>query len=345
VAGTIAAVTNNANGVAGVAYGAKVQPVRALGRCGGYTSDIADGIIWASGGTVTGLPVNSTPARVINLSLGGSGACDDTTRAAVDGARGRGAVVVVAAGNSNVDVSNSSPANCQGVIAVAAVDRSGGKAYYSNFGLGITLAAPGGDMRSSGTNGVLSTWNLGTTTPGADAYAFSSGTSMATPHVSAVAALMFSANPGLKPGQVKQLLKSSARAFPATCSQCGAGIVDAGAAVSSALAALHPSLVSSANPSVAGGVVTFTVTVTGDTFKMALFKVGVAGTYGAATTNYTDMTGNSDETSGTGYSAGGTALTNVDPVASSPSAYTTFSPNPSWTSATLTSAGVNPAIA
>jgi len=82
-----------------------------------------------------------------------------------------------------------------------------------------------------------------------------------------------------------------------------------------------------------------TVTVVGDTFKMALFKVGVAGTYGAASTNYTDMTGNTDETSGTGYVAGGTALTNVDPVASSPSAYTTFSPNPSWTSASFSTIG------
>lgn len=82
-----------------------------------------------------------------------------------------------------------------------------------------------------------------------------------------------------------------------------------------------------------------TVTVTGDTFKMALFKVGIAGTYGAASTNYTDMTGNADETSGTGYTAGGTALTNVDPVASSPSAYTTFSPNPTWTSASFSTIG------
>jgi serine protease len=261
VAGTIAAVANNANGVAGVAYGAKVQPVRALGRCGGYTSDIADGIVWASGGAVASLPLNLTPARVINLSLGGSGACGATTLAAIDGARDRGAVVVVAAGNSNVNASNSSPANCAGVIAVAAVDRSGGKASYSNYGAGITLAAPGG---GGGANGVVSTWNVGTTTPGADAYAYASGTSMATPHVSAVAALMFSANPGLKPGQVERLLQSSARAFPATCSSCGAGIVNAGAAVSSAIAALHPSIVSSANPSAAGGLVTFTVTVTGD---------------------------------------------------------------------------------
>src|SRR5882757_8889775 len=82
-----------------------------------------------------------------------------------------------------------------------------------------------------------------------------------------------------------------------------------------------------------------TITSVGDIFKMALFKVGVAGTYGAASTNYTDMTGNTDETSGTGYVAGGTALTNVDPTASSPSAFTTFSPNPSWTSASFSTIG------
>lgn len=80
-------------------------------------------------------------------------------------------------------------------------------------------------------------------------------------------------------------------------------------------------------------------TVVGDTFKMALFKVGIVGTYGAASTNYTDMTGNTDETSGAGYTAGGTTLTNVDPVASSPSAYTNFSPNPTWTSASFSTIG------
>lgn len=278
VAGTIAAVTNNASGVAGVAYGARFQPVRSLGRCGGYTSDIADAISWASGGTVNDVPPNANPARVINLSLGGGGACAITTQSAINGARSRGAVIVVAAGNSNANVSTSSPANCQGVIAVAAVDRSGGKASYSNYGAGITLAAPGG---GGGANGVLSTWNVGTTTPGADAYAYASGTSMATPHVSAVAALMFSANPGLKPGQVEQLLQSSARAFPATCSPCGAGIVDAGAAVSSAISALHPSLASSANPSVVGQSVTFTVTVTGDSPTGAVQFVDGSSTLGS----------------------------------------------------------------
>ena len=286
VAGTIAAVTNNASGVAGVAHGARFQPVRALGKCGGYTSDIADGILWASGAPGR-YPTNLTPAKVINLSLGGTATCDTTTQAAIKTARARGAVIVVAAGNGNTDVSTSSPANCVGVIAVAAVGRDGGKAYYSNYGTGVALAAPGGNMGYAGDpNGVLSTRNTGTTTPvdspDGDSYGYLQGTSMATPHVSAVAALMFSANPGLKPGQVEQLLKSSARAFPATCSQCGAGIVDAGAAVNSAIAALHPSLASSANPSMAGGVVTFTVTVTGDSPTGTVQFIDGGSTLGSA---------------------------------------------------------------
>jgi serine protease len=263
VAGTIAAVTNNANGVAGVAYGAKEQPVRALGRCGGYTSDIADGIIWASGGTVAGLPLNPTPARVISMSLDGSGACDATTQAAIDGARSRGTVVVVAAGNSNADVANFSPASCSGVIAVASVGRSGGKAHYSNFGAGVDVAAPGGDTTGGiTTNGVLSTLNTGTTTPGTDTYAYYQGTSMATPHVSGLVALMLAKNPGLTPDQVKSALKSTARPFPATCSQCGAGIVDASAAVSIASTfALLPAVTTNA----ATGITTTSATLNSTT--------------------------------------------------------------------------------
>jgi serine protease len=234
VAGTIAAVTNNAAGVAGVAFGAKVQPVRVLGKCGGYTSDIADGITWASGGTVSGVPANPTPARVINMSLGGSGSCSTTTQNAVNGARSRGTVVVVAAGNSNLNASNFNPANCAGVVTVAATDRNGAKAYYSNFGAAVDVAAPGGDVRAAATNGVLSTLNSGTTTPGADSYAWYQGTSMATPHVAATVALMLQKNAALTPDQAESLLKSSARAFPGTCSQCGSGIVDANAAVSAA---------------------------------------------------------------------------------------------------------------
>lgn len=231
VAGTIAAVTNNAAGVAGIAYGAKILPLRALGRCGGYTSDIADALVWGAGGSVSGLPTNTKPAKVLSLSLGGQGACDTTTQTAINTARNRGATVVVAAGNSNADASGFTPANCSGVITVASVGRSGAKAYYSNYGSIVTLAAPGGDMSTGTANGILSTFNSGTTTPGADAYGYYQGTSQATPHVSATVALMLQANPSLTPDQIKTGLTKSARAFPASCNQCGAGLLDAAAAI------------------------------------------------------------------------------------------------------------------
>jgi serine protease len=234
VSGTIAAVTNNGAGVAGVAFGARVVPVRVLGRGGGTTSDIADAIIWASGGTVPGVPANANPARVINMSLGGGGPCGATTQNAIASARSRGTVVVVAAGNSNINVSNATPANCPGVVAVAAVGRNGGKASYSNFGTLVDVAAPGGDQRTGQANGVLSTLNAGATTPGNDSLAFYQGTSMATPHVAGAVALMLSVNSSLTPDQVENLLRTTTRAFPAACNQCGTGIVNALAAVNAA---------------------------------------------------------------------------------------------------------------
>ena len=230
VAGTIAARTNNATGVAGVAFNAKIVPIRVLGKCGGYTSDIADAIVWAAGGTVTGVPANAYPARVINMSLGGSGACGTTTQNAINSARSRGAVVVVAAGNDNQNASNFNPGNCAGVVNVAATNRSGGRAFYSNYGTAIDVAAPGGDTSVAG-GGILSTLNSGTTVPGSDNYAFYQGTSMAAPHVAGVVALMLAKTPSLTVDQVESTLKSTSRAFPATCSGCGSGIVDAFKAV------------------------------------------------------------------------------------------------------------------
>ncbi|WP_305080375.1 S8 family peptidase [Microbulbifer sp. YPW16] len=230
VAGTVAAATNNGAGIAGVAYKAKVVPIRVLGRCGGYTSDIADAMIWGAGGAVAGVPANANPAQVLNLSLGGGGSCGNTTQNAINTARSLGATVVVAAGNSNTNASNANPANCDGVVTVASVDRSGGRAWYSNYGDVVDVAAPGGDTSVS-SNGVLSTLNSGSQGPESDNYAFYQGTSMATPHVAGAAALLYSLDPAITPDEVESVLASTARSFPATCNQCGTGIVDASAAV------------------------------------------------------------------------------------------------------------------
>ena len=235
VAGTIAAVTNNGQGVAGVAYGAKVVPVRVLGRCGGTTADIADGIIWASGGSVSGVPSNANPADVINMSLGGQGACSSATQQAINIARGNGTTVVVASGNSNDNSTNYNPGNCSGVVNVAATNRNGSRAYYSNYGSNVDVAAPGGAMSyANDPNGVLSTYNSGTSTPGSDTYGYSQGTSMATPHVAGVAALIKEANPSASPDDVENILKQTARSFPGSCGGCGVGIVDANGAVTGA---------------------------------------------------------------------------------------------------------------
>ncbi|MFI8571020.1 S8 family peptidase [Stenotrophomonas bentonitica] len=234
VAGTVAAVTNNSTGVAGTAFNAKVVPVRVLGKCGGYTSDIADAIVWASGGTVSGVPANANPAEVINMSLGGGGSCSTTYQTAINGAVSRGTTVVVAAGNSNTNVSSSVPANCANVIAVAATTSAGARASFSNYGTGIDISAPG--------QGILSTLNSGTTVPGTASYASYNGTSMAAPHVAGVVALIQSVAPtALSPAAIESLLKSTARPLPGACSGgCGAGIVDADAAVTAALNGTGP---------------------------------------------------------------------------------------------------------
>ncbi|MFI8190031.1 S8 family peptidase [Streptomyces sp. NPDC085946] len=228
VAGTIAAATHNGKGVAGVAYGAKISPLRVLGKCGGYDSDIIDAITWASGGTVSGVPANTNVAKVINMSLGGGGACSTATQSAITAAVNRGTTVVVAAGNENQNAANSSPANCANVITVAATNRAGSRASYSNYGTIVDIAAPGGETRTTTSNGILSTLNSGTRTPSTENYAYYQGTSMATPHVAGLAALMKSANSALTPAQIESAIKANARALPGTCSGgCGAGLADA----------------------------------------------------------------------------------------------------------------------
>ncbi|MCM0677569.1 S8 family serine peptidase [Micromonospora phytophila] len=241
VAGTIAAVSGNGVGVAGVAPAARVQHLRVLGKCGGTTSDIADAIVWASGGSVSGLPANATPAKVINMSLGGSGACSRTYQNAITSAVRRGTTVVVSAGNSNANASGFSPASCANVVSVAALDRDGNRAFYSNYGSAVDVSAPGGEVRletdppgtrTTPQNGVVSTMNGGTTTPGSPTYTAYMGTSMSAPHVAGIAALVLGKAPTLTPAAVESALKANSRAIPGTCSGgCGAGLVDAAATV------------------------------------------------------------------------------------------------------------------
>ncbi len=237
VAGTIGANTNNNSGVAGVNWAARILPVRVLGRCGGYLSDIVDATRWAGGLAVPGVPANANPADVINLSLGGSGACGVSYQDAFNALNAAGVVSVVAAGNSGVNASGARPANCDGVITVAATSKTGDQTYYTNYGAVIEIAAPGGEQ--SGPNdpdGILSTLNAGTTVPASDTYIYYQGTSMAAPHIAGLVSLMLGERPSLTPAQVLNVLQTTARDFPSGSScntaKCGAGIADAFAALS-----------------------------------------------------------------------------------------------------------------
>ncbi|AOI76030.1 MULTISPECIES: S8 family peptidase [unclassified Burkholderia] len=232
VMGVIGATANNGTGVAGVSWLGQILPVRVLGKCGGVTSDIADGMRWAAGIPVNGVPNNPNPAKIINLSLGGVGACSTTFQQAIDDVTAKGVTVVVAAGNDGLSTGLDQPANCRGVITVGATDATGRRASFSNFGADVALSAPGVN--------ILSTSNTGTTTPGADTYGLANGTSLATPQVTGAAALMLSVNGNLTPAQILQKLQGGTRAAKlaagtsCTALPAGSGILDAGAAVATA---------------------------------------------------------------------------------------------------------------
>jgi serine protease len=266
IAGQIAAVTNHGAGVAAAHWGGLIVPVRVAGKCGAALSDIVDGMRWAAGLAVPGVPANPNPARIIVLSYGGTEACDaassnSTTAAAarlyldtIDEVRRAGAMVIVAAGNLRSAVGR--PASCTGAFGVASLNREGYKSTYSNFGRQIALATPGGDGDTRGTcdaqladTGIVSTGNLGDVQPGPAGYVAASGTSFAAPAVAAAAALMLSVNAALTVGELEQGLKSSARPHvkvpllgncsltdnrgrcACTTSTCGAGMLDAGEAM------------------------------------------------------------------------------------------------------------------
>jgi serine protease len=230
VAGTVGVGnSNNSAGVAGSNWQVTVVPVRVLGKCGGTIADINDAIRWAAGLPVPGVPANPDPARVINMSLGGGGACSasPSTQNAINDAVAAGATVVVAAGNSAADAADFMPASCDNVITVAASDYRGQLVTrYSNFGATVDIMAPGGDVQrdddgDGNPDGVLSMVNGG--------YAFYNGTSMAAPHVSGVAALFLAADPSLTPAQVLATIQDNALPRSAVeCPEpCGKGLLNA----------------------------------------------------------------------------------------------------------------------
>ncbi|MFT3858561.1 MAG: S8 family serine peptidase [Aquabacterium sp.] len=255
VASIIGAAANNSVGMAGAHWNARIQPVRVSGKCGAALSDIYDAMMWAGG--VSQQPVaNATPAKVINISFGGDGDCGQVYQSAINSLRAAGVLVVASAGNSQGVVTR--PANCAGVVSVAALNRIGIKANYSGFGAGVTVSTVGGDISGGAWDatlkdtGVLVLANNGTQGPGQEIYRYGQGTSFAAPQVSALAAMMWELNPGLSVDDVINGLKRSARPHvtsqyvgqcsndnPGRCActtaTCGAGILDAERALQYAL--------------------------------------------------------------------------------------------------------------
>ncbi len=250
IAGMLFANTDNSAGVAAMNWQGRVLPVRVATKCGADVSDIVDGMRWAAGLQVPGLPINPNPARVINISFGGTGVCTPY-QSTIDELRALGIVVVAAAGNEWTTPTR--PAKCPGVVGVAALNRDGFKSNYSNFGAELAasgIATVGGDdadgaWASLADSGLLSIGNDGDTVPGAHAYFQYFGTSFSAPVVAGAVSLMLSVNPNLTYDQIVDGLRRSARPHVrsdvpgvASCSAsnpgrclcttqtCGAGILD-----------------------------------------------------------------------------------------------------------------------
>lgn len=221
VAGIIGARGNNGMGMVGTADLARVQPVRVLGRCGGRTSDIADAIIWAAGGHVDGVPDNTYPAKIINMSLGTVSSCPAAYQRAIDIARSKGALVVAAAGNGNTDASKYAPANCRGVITVGATTKAGTRASFSNYGTRVNISAPGENILTLSMNSLDRPDNT------KFSYDYESGTSMAAPHVSALLAQQLVNGTPMTTKQVEEAF-TLMRPNPIKCDKvfCSRGIIN-----------------------------------------------------------------------------------------------------------------------
>ena len=231
VAGTIGAIGNNAQGTVGLNWRSGIMSVRVLGSAGGYFSDAYFGLLWAGGFHVAGVPDNSNPARVFNMSIGSSGTCPTYMQTAIDQIYNSGGIIVAAAGNDSNNVSGATPANCNHVISVANINTITTFDRYSssNYGSGITIGAPGYN--------ILSTMMSSSTSAGSSTYGYKSGTSMASPHVAGLVSLILSVRPELNFDDVVTILQQSAKPYPtnSVCVVsghiCGAGLINAHEAV------------------------------------------------------------------------------------------------------------------
>jgi serine protease len=225
VAGVLGAISDNRTGIAGVTFEGWVEPVRVLGKCGGYDSDIIAGMAWAAGNHVDGVPDNPYPARILNMSLGAAGSCPASYQQIIDELLTEGVLVVVSAGNAGGPV--EAPANCAGVAAIAGLREIGTKVGYSSLGPEIALSAPAGNCVNTGVAqpclySIVTTTNRGTTVPATNTYTdefnYNIGTSFAAPQVAAIAGLMLGVNGNLTSEQLIARLRSAARPFPFSAS-------------------------------------------------------------------------------------------------------------------------------
>ena len=354
VVGVLGALTNNGVGIAGMTWGPYILPVRALGKCGGYDSDIIAGVQWAAGLPVSGVTDNPYPADIINLSLGGSGACGSDYMSLISTLTTMNVLVVVSAGNESGPV--DTPGNCPGVLAVVGLRNVGTKVGYSSYGAEAGIAAPAGNcVTTSGPcyRSIDTTYNLGTMGPAANGYTdqvnTNLGTSFSAPIVSGIAALMRSVNENLTPSQLIARIKSSATAFPqpagvplcpalsssgeCACpndgSQCGAGMVNALSAVKAALnpiGAISASSNTEFDASASAAACNLTVAsyswaasggiaIQGSN-TAAQVTVTSNGSAGALTLTVTDSAGHADSTANVAFAGNGAPTINAPSSAS-----------------------------
>lgn len=237
VVANVIAAAHDGRGMAGINPQAKIVHVRVAGTDGMIdVPDLVDGLKWAAGLSVPGVPTNPNPARILNLSLYADfiplTRCDTRVQAALDAVTSRGVLVVAGAANDGKDAAGYSPAGCRNVLTVTSVREQGTRPAYANWGRTVALAAPGGEQGRGITVSSVSG-------PGGERSP--DGTSMAAPHVTGVASLLLAARATLTPAQLRDLLTRNTTPFatggcdPDPLKSCGSGLLNAQAVLKALL--------------------------------------------------------------------------------------------------------------